>query len=238
MAPHYDELMRAIPYQMWVGYYLLLLSTQEVKPTTLLDICCGTGTMCRLLSDEGKEPFGIDLSPGMIQVAREKAAKGGYDRLEFEVADASNFDLHRKFDAAYSFFDSLNNITDPTAFKRALSCAAKHIKPGGSFIFDLNTAYAFEQKMFDQENLKPGKRLRYKWVGDYDPKARLIQVDMHFWNENEEFHEVHVQRAYTDEEVQDWLAEVGFTQIKAYHSYTLTPPRKKSDRIHYTCIRT
>jgi hypothetical protein len=29
----------------------------------------------------------------------------------------------------------------------------------------------------------------------------------------------------------------GFEQIRSYHSYTLDPPRPKSDRVHYTAIK-
>lgn len=236
VTPYYDHLMSSVPYQMWVGYYLLLLSQQDVHPRTILDVCCGTGTMCEMLLDEGFQTAGLDLSPGMIAEAKRKALVKGLP-IEYWCMDASTFELNRRFDAALSFYDSLNNITQPHRLQMAFHRVAEHLPPGGSFIFDLNTAYAFDQHMFDQQSLKPDAELRYKWVGDWDPVARLITVHMKFWHKGEEFEETHVQRAYDEEAVREMLATAGFESVEAYHSYTLDPPRKKSDRIHFAALR-
>ncbi|MEA2554480.1 MAG: hypothetical protein QOJ65_2656 [Fimbriimonadaceae bacterium] len=221
---------------MWVGYYLLLLSQQDVHPNTILDVCCGTGTMTEMLHAESFQMAGIDLSPGMIEEAKRKAELSNLP-IDYECMDASAFELNRTFDAAFSFYDSLNNITDPERLQMAFDQVAAHLAPGGSWVFDLNTAYAFEQRMFDQQNLKQDAELRYRWTGDWDSVARLITVDMMFWYKGEEFHEVHVQRAYEQDQVHSMLDRAGFTDVQVYNSYTLEPPRKKSDRVHYTAIR-
>jgi SAM-dependent methyltransferase len=236
VAPYYDELMRQVPYRMWVGYYLLLLSEQDSHPKSILDVCCGTGTMCEMLTEEKFRMHGIDLSPGMIEQARAKAVA---KRLEigYDVADASCFALGRRFDGALSFFDSLNNVVEEGGLASALRCVAAHLDPGGSFVFDLNTAYAFEQRLFDQKHLKATSKLNYKWVGDWNPATRLITVEMEFWYEGERFVETHVQRAYPEEQVRHLLEAAGFERIRAFHSYTLDKPREKSDRIHYSAIK-
>src|SRR5436305_5704907 len=105
--------MESVPYRMWVSYYLLLLSQQDVHPKRILDVCCGTGTMCELLEYEGFRMTGIDLSQPMIDRAREKASLA-MKKIRYECMDASSFELGEKFDAAYSFFDSLNYITVPS----------------------------------------------------------------------------------------------------------------------------
>lgn len=213
---------------------MLVLAFQDYYPKTVLDVCCGTGTMCEILSEEGLQLSGFDISSGMIERARAKAAKAKLD-IPYFVADATNFDLGRTFDAAFSFFDSLNNIVEPAKFQAALKCVANHLEPGGSFVFDLNTAYAFEQKMFDQKNLRSNARLRYNWEGHYDPETKIIRVEMQFWHHDEEFREVHIQRAYSDEEVREMLRKAGFVKIHAFNAYTLSPIRPKSDRVHYAC---
>lgn len=228
--------MEAVPYRMWVSYYLLLLSQQDAHPKKLLDVCCGTGTMALMLNSEGFEVTGFDLSPGMIEAAREKAAKKG-KKIRFEIADAAEVHLGETYQAAYSFFDSLNYITDPERLRQAFYRVADHLEPGASLIFDLNTAYAFEAKLFDQKNKNPKTSVLYDWKGDWDPASRLIRVDMKFWKDGVEVDEVHRQRAHSDEEVRSMLSEAGFVEVRAYDSYTLNPPRKKSDRLHYTAIR-
>ena len=223
VAPYYDELMKSVPYRMWVSYYLLLLAHQDVHPKTILDVCCGTGAMCEMLHAEHFAVEGLDLSPAMIAEAERKALRGRLD-IQYHVADAASFQLNKTFDAALSFFDSLNNILDPAQLQSAFRCVAAHLKPGGSWIFDMNTAYAFEARMFDQENPRANSRLRYKWVGEWDPGTRLITVDMRFWRNELEFREVHRQRAYEQDEVEAMLKEAGFGHIRAFHSYTLNPP--------------
>lgn len=236
VAPYYDELMRQVPYRMWVGYYLLLLAHQNLRPKTILDVCCGTGTMCEMLTAEGFRMAGVDLSEEMIRIAKKKAGRKRLN-IHYECANAAHFEMGETYDAALSFFDSLNNILNPNDLRSAFKQVAKHVRPGGSFIFDVNTAYAFETQLFDQEDLKPKSKLKYKWTGHWDPETQIITVDMKFWRGEEEFTEVHRQRVYSDEELREMLADAGFIDVHAYHSYTLNPPRHKSDRLHYTCIR-
>lgn len=235
VAQHYDLLMAKVPYRMWVGYHQLLLAQQGLSPERMLDVCCGTGTIAQMLAREGRSVVGIDLSAAMIDEARRKAEGKGLN-VRYEVADASNFELGEQFDAAYSFFDSLNYITEPDRIESAIMHVAHHLERGGSFIFDLNTAFAFEEKMFDQKDLRQKAPIQYRWRGDYDSRTRLIQVHMDFWRGGEHFTECHVQRAHTDEEIREWLKRAGFEFVRCYDSYTLDPPRAASDRVHYTAL--
>lgn len=236
VAEFYDRLMRGIPYRMWVGYYLLLLSHQGVKVREILDVCCGTGAVAELLYAEGFEVEGLDLSEPMIAQARRKAAEKGLP-IRYECQDAAEFDMGRTYDAAFSFFDSLNYIVDPPRLASAMRRVAAHVKPGGSWVFDLNTAYAFEAQLFDQRDLAKRSAVRYDWKGHWNPETRVITVEMRFWHEGKEFHETHRQRAYSDDEIREMLADAGFVDVRCFHSYTLDRPRANSDRVHYACIR-
>ena len=236
IAPFYDLLMRQVPYGMWSGYYRLLLAQLGAAPVTLLDVCCGTGSLAEILAKEGFQVTGFDASAAMIAEAVRKAKESGLE-IDYHVADAATLDLGKEFDAAYSFFDSLNYITEPERLRAALRRLAAHVSTGGSFVFDLNTAYAFEKKMFDQEDMRKSSKLRYRWRGDYDPAERLIRVHMDFWHDGAAFNETHTQRAYSDDEIRAYLDEAGFDVARSYESYTLDPPRKTSDRVHYVAVR-
>lgn len=236
IAPFYDELMRGVPYRMWSAYYLLLLSHQGVKPKRILDVCCGTGVLCEMLVKEGFELTGVDVSLPMIEEARRKA-KHKKLAICYFCQDVAEMHLENKFDAAYSFFDSLNYITDPCRLAMAIKRVGEHVTSGGSFIFDLNTAYAFEAELFDQRQLGQKAKVRYDWKGHWDPVTRLIRVDMDFWKDGKEYHEEHWQRAYSDVEIRGMLADAGFEKVQCFHSYTLDRPRAKSDRIHYAAIK-
>ena len=238
IAPFYDELMSKVPYSTWVSYYRLLLAQVGHKPETLLDVCCGTGSCAEILTEEGYKITGFDISEAMIKEAVKKAKKRKL-KIDYHVADAATLKLDKKFDAAYSFFDSLNYITEPEHLRKSIIKVSEHLKPGGVFIFDVNTAYAFEKKMFDQEDMRKDTRLKYHWRGEYDSCTKIIKVKMNFWHEEGEFQEVHVQRAYSDEELREFLSDAGLAVARVYDSYTLDPQREKSDRIHYvTVLRT
>ncbi|MBX3119819.1 MAG: class I SAM-dependent methyltransferase [Fimbriimonadaceae bacterium] len=237
VAPFYDDLMRQVPYRMWVGYYLLLLSIQDVKPKRMLDVCCGTGTLCEMLTNENFQLEGFDLSAEMIEQARRKAAHKGLN-IRYEVMDAAVADMGKQYDAAFSFFDSLNYIYDPVQLRKAIIQVGKHIRPGGSFIFDVNTEFAFTENMFDQRELSKRAKVRYDWKSQYDKVTKIVKVDMTFWYQGEPYYETHIQRAYSDAELRGMLYEAGFEKVQAYHSYTLEKPRKNSDRLHYTAIKT
>lgn len=232
IAPHYDVLMKSVPYDMWAGYLRLIFATLNVDPDTLLDVCCGTGTVAELLTSAGYTVSGFDLSRDMIEMARKKAAERDLD-IDYLVADATNFELNQTFDAAYSFFDSLNYITTLEGFRAAIANVRKHLAPDGLFVFDLNTAYSFEQRMFDQSDLRPRSPIRYKWVGHYDPDTRIIEVDMQFFVGDRTFNELHRQRAHSPAEVEAALRDAGFKRFRVFESYTLDAPRKTTDRVHY-----
>ena len=57
-------------------------------PLVILDIGCGTGSLSLVLAEQGHAVQGIDLSPAMIALAREKAATLSLT-IPFEVMDAA-----------------------------------------------------------------------------------------------------------------------------------------------------
>jgi SAM-dependent methyltransferase len=231
IAPYYEHLMQGVPYSMWLSYLRLIWTKLEVEPKSVLEVACGTGKLCRMLAAEGIRVTGVDASAAMIEVAKSIAIERKLE-IAFHVQDAAELDLDEDFDAAISFFDSLNNILDLERFRSALASVCKSLYPGAPFLFDLNTAYAFEKNMFDQSNMKRSEELRYNWVGSWNAKSRTCTIEMDFWKGNEHFHETHVQRAYSDDEVRQAMSDAGFIRVQQYDAYTLNPPKKTSDRIH------
>jgi ubiquinone/menaquinone biosynthesis C-methylase UbiE len=62
----------------------------------VLDLGCGSGeTLARLEPSRG---LGIDVSPEMVRLARERHPGEGAAHLEFRVADAQSFELDETFD--------------------------------------------------------------------------------------------------------------------------------------------
>lgn len=67
----------------------LLLAWLPPNPVRVLDIGCGTGSLSVLAAEAGHTVTGVDFSPAMIALAREKASVQGLS-IDFHVADAKN----------------------------------------------------------------------------------------------------------------------------------------------------
>jgi SAM-dependent methyltransferase len=59
----------------WSG---LLLPLLPALPARIADIGCGTGSISLLLAEAGHRVFGLDISPAMVDKAKEKFATSGY----------------------------------------------------------------------------------------------------------------------------------------------------------------
>lgn len=111
----------------------------RLKPrAAVLDVCCGTGQFTDKVHRLGFRMAGLDASAGMIGYARRNAPG-----VTLTVADVRDFSLRRKFDGAYSVFESLNHVPDMAGLTQAFGRVRKHLKPGAAFLFDLNREEAF-----------------------------------------------------------------------------------------------
>ena len=242
VAPYYDELMAGVPYRFWVEYLERLWALHGRKPITVLDLACGTGTASRLLATRGYSVTGVDLSEGMLEVARRRTMKDG-PPIVFYQQDAAELDLGAaRFDAVICLFDSLNYVLEPERLQSALARVCAHLRPGGTFIFDVNTEYALAEGMFNQSCMRMNEPLRYRWRSRYDAETRLCTVRMDFSYDpgtgvRESFLEVHRQRAYGKDELAQWLRAAGFSDVTIYDAYSTNPPKKRSDRLFYFAVK-
>ena len=238
VTPFYDTLMSAVPYRFWMDYLEKVWNRHGQRPKIVLDLACGTGTVSRLLAARGYLPTGVDLSAGMLDVARSRALEAGLS-IPFVQQDAAELDLgETRFDAAICLFDSLNYILEAERLQSAFARVCGQLQPGGSFFFDVNTEYALAEGMFNQSCTRRDEPLHYRWRSRYDPETRLCTVRMNFSfddgsGERRAFTEVHRQRAYGKDELAQWLVEAGFADVSIYDAYSLDPPKKRSDRLFY-----
>jgi ubiquinone/menaquinone biosynthesis C-methylase UbiE len=239
IAGLYDELMAEIPYARWVEYVRTLAAREGHEVRRVLDIGCGTGTASLVLAADGCEVLGVDCSEGMIAEANRK--RRGWANARFMVARVENLAISERFDTAISLFDSLNYITEPTAFRTGLCRVYEHLEPGGLFIFDMNTPYALEEEMFTQDNLDERGPVHYVWRSRYDESERLAKVEMTFLDrrgaEPRTITETHFQRAYRLNEILDGLAAAGFRGVDMFEAFTLQRPGKRTDRAYFVARR-
>jgi SAM-dependent methyltransferase len=70
-------------------YHSFLLEQIPASCQAALDIGCGTGTFSRLLAERCDRVLALDLSPRMIDIARERSVR--YSNLAFQIADVTSW---------------------------------------------------------------------------------------------------------------------------------------------------
>ena len=102
----------------------------ELAPgMTLCELGCGSGWISRLAARHGVKAEGYDISPDMIEIAREQAAEEGLD-VRYETGDMEQLDLGRRFDTCL-LYDALHH--SPRA-ELVLASARRALKPGGNLL--------------------------------------------------------------------------------------------------------
>jgi 2-polyprenyl-3-methyl-5-hydroxy-6-metoxy-1,4-benzoquinol methylase len=109
------------------GYVLQLLDLHT--GLSLVELGCGSGWMTRFAARHGIHAEGYDISPEMIAIAREEAAREGLD-VVFEAGDYEQLDLGRRFDACL-IYDALHHSERP---ELVLAAARRALKPGGRIL--------------------------------------------------------------------------------------------------------
>ncbi|CAN5656852.1 bifunctional demethylmenaquinone methyltransferase/2-methoxy-6-polyprenyl-1,4-benzoquinol methylase UbiE [soil metagenome] len=90
IAPRYDLVNRIMTLRLDVGWRRRTVVDLHLPPgSTVLDLACGTGDLCRGLLKVGHRPVGIDLSAGMLAAARTTAPLVQADTLDLPVPDGS-----------------------------------------------------------------------------------------------------------------------------------------------------
>lgn len=97
----------------------------------VLELGCGTGTLALALATTGASITATDISPQMIEIAKEKAKNQGVSNVDFQVAraDQSTFD-GQNFDVALAF--NLLHLVEDTAV--TLQRLHASLKPEGLMI--------------------------------------------------------------------------------------------------------
>ncbi len=102
-------------------------AAEGAKGMTLLDVACGTGNAGIPAALAGAEVTGLDLTPRLLDIARERATEAGAE-IEWVEGDAQDLPFDdASFDAAVSIFGSMF----APDHAKAASELARVLKPGG-----------------------------------------------------------------------------------------------------------
>jgi SAM-dependent methyltransferase len=115
------------------------------KQLRVLDLGCGTGALAVHFGKLGHRVTGLDLSPAMLRLARERRARARLEkRITLRLGDMRGFKVGGKFDVVTATFDTLNHV-DAVGVESALRCATMASARGALLACDLVTRHGLRR---------------------------------------------------------------------------------------------
>jgi SAM-dependent methyltransferase len=178
---HYDLLM---PSPNDLPFYL----RQAAKyGGPVLELGCGSGRLAIPLALAGVDITGLDIAPGMLDVARNKAELHRV-AMQLVQADCRNYSLERQFRLILFANNSLSHLLQRDEIEACLRCVRRNLAPGGRFIVDVFTpsarilardpAQQFPVGQYDDPD--GGGRITVTETSRYDPAAQVNHITWHY----------------------------------------------------------
>jgi SAM-dependent methyltransferase len=161
LAAHYDEFTAGYDYETWLSALEALALEHGLRGRRLLDVACGTGKSFEPMARRGYEITAFDLSPAMVEHAREKAPPGA----DVLVADMRELPWLGEFDLITCLDDSLNYLLSEAELRAALLGMAANLAPGGLLAFDLNSLGTY-RRLFGCDSTSEWDGRVFCWRGE------------------------------------------------------------------------
>lgn len=125
----------------------ILIEKYFKKGSSVLDLGCGAGRTTFPLFDMGYEVVGVDVTPRIIDSAKENARKLSKN-VQFEVADATDLKYEdNSFDNVLFSFNGWSMIPSKEGRLEAAKEIYRVLKPGGYYIFTFHKRLIFGQEL-------------------------------------------------------------------------------------------
>lgn len=139
---YYDKIVRSVnnPLKDEVEF-LVEDCIKEYKPETktILETACWTWEVARKLVVKWYKVTGLDINEKMLE-----KAKKNLDEKSLVLADMTNFDLEKTFDAILCNYNSICHLLKWEDWQAFFDMSYKHLEKDWLFIFDINTVFEFE----------------------------------------------------------------------------------------------
>jgi len=140
------------PWAQDTDFYLALA---EPGPGRVLDLGCGTGTLCCGLAQRGHQVTGVDPAGPMLAIA---ASKPHADKVEWIQSLAQDYQSERRFDLIVMMGHVFQILLTDEEVLAVLATMRRHLKPGGKAAF---------------ETRNPNIDWTHVW-GTYDPVEHML----------------------------------------------------------------
>lgn len=204
----------------------------------VVELGCGTGSFTQVMKRLGYDIMGIDMSPEMLNLARNKSAEAGLDIMYLEQ-DMRELDLYCTAGTIVSVCDSVNYVLEDEEIIETFRLVNNFLYPGGVFIFDFNTLHKYRDVIGDTTIAENRDDCSFIWDNYYDEESHINEYDLTIFakvdKEKELFArsvETHYQRGYTLDEMKSFVEAAGLSFVTAIDADTHEDPTDDSERIY------
>jgi trans-aconitate methyltransferase len=187
----------------------------------IVDAGCGTGRHAAALAQAGFEVTGIDSSPELLAVARERAPGA-----ELVVADLRTWEPERPFDGALCR-GVLNDFVEDDDRQRALAGLARMLRPGGLLVADVRDL-AGTRARYEREPIVTRSAEGVFFRSETRLEGDVMLVDETISSADAHAGDLFRMRPWTVEELDARAAAAGFSRVER---------RIEGDRIVALCLR-
>lgn len=234
-AKIYDGLINEdINYDEMVERILEICNLYNVELNDYLDIACGTGNVTIRIAKYFKNIYGVDLSEDMLREAFDKFKES---RIKGKIIcqDMTELSLNKEFDLITSVLDSTNYIIDLNDLQNYFNGVYNHLKANGLFIFDVNSYYKLSEILGNNIYTYSEEDVFYTWENVFEDS--LLSMFLTFFVKKgdlyERFEEEHLERAYTEKELEQELKKANLEVIAKFDGYTENYVQANTERIVY-----
>lgn len=181
-----------------------------------LDLGCGNGYFTRAFNKAGYAVDGMDISPQMLSVAKQKAAKEGV-RCEFLLGDITKLKVCGKADFCTAVNDCVNYVPK-TKLKSTFARIYAALNRGGAFFFDISSENKIRNIIGENLFGEDGEDVSYLWFNRQTEDGVEMQLTFFIRRADGSYireEETHYQYAHTEEQVLEALKEAGFARAEA-----------------------
>lgn len=242
MANVYDHLMKHAPYKEWVNFTEEIFSQSGHEIKQIADLGCGTGEITIALAQKGYEMTGVDYSEDMLAYAEHKAMQRNVN-IQWLNQDLRQLEGISHLDAAISYCDVLNYITEPEDLQNVFHHVHDSLKPGGLFLFDVHDINYITHHYINHTFADVTDDISYIWFCLPGEEPGEMYHELTFFNlqdgKYERFDEEHHQRTYPVQFYKDLLNAAGFENIKVYADFSLklNNVKENSKRIFFSASK-
>lgn len=205
-----------------------------------LDVGCGTG---RLLLDylaDGLDVEGVDISPEMLELCREKAKELDLEPILYQQP-LEALDLPRKYRTIFIPSSSFQLVTSLSDAQRALERCHHHLEVGGRLVMSIMDVSEDTGKAWhlvsEAQRPQDGLTVR-RWLNStYDPRAQLEHtVDRYELVKDgkvvasEEYHRSPATHGYTLDQITKMMQSAGFEEVRSVSGFS-TETASADDKI-------